>query len=173
MSIDEQQLMTGFNKRSIKGALRSQHFKIRGKLCDLVVGKEKDRDHSDISDASGEVVLLEECNDFTQLGEVELFNTPLEAITSRHKAHKFQLQNYEYDINTSASIFVYVIVSNFHAAGKHKLLMVIFRNKTLSPFRRRSPDERSIMSADGTVPTPPPPRWSTGIASTVLQVGYG
>ncbi|GIY85733.1 hypothetical protein CDAR_208421 [Caerostris darwini] len=42
-----------------------------------------------------------------------------------------------------------------------------------SVLEKWSPDERSTMSADGTVPTPPPPRWSTGVASTVLQVGYG
>ncbi|GIY34962.1 hypothetical protein CDAR_568031 [Caerostris darwini] len=62
----------------------SNNLQIHEKVRNLVVGKENDRHHSDITDASGEVVLLEECIcDFTQLGEVVLFKTPLEAITSR------------------------------------------------------------------------------------------
>ncbi|GIX87571.1 hypothetical protein CDAR_212061 [Caerostris darwini] len=102
-------------------------YKIHEKVCNLVVGKEKDRHHSDISDVSGEVVLLKEyIYDFTQLGEVVLFKTPLEAITLRHILKSSQ-------------------VSDALAVQKW------------------SPDERSIMSADGTVPMPPPPRWLSGL----------
>ncbi|GIY41707.1 hypothetical protein CDAR_428451 [Caerostris darwini] len=40
----------------------------------IVVGKEKGKHQSDISDASCEVLLLEECiYDFTQLGEVQFY----------------------------------------------------------------------------------------------------
>ncbi|GIX73420.1 hypothetical protein CDAR_379961 [Caerostris darwini] len=63
----------------------SNKLQIHEKVCNLVVVEENDRHHSDISEASGEVVLLEECvYDSTQLGEVLLFKTPLEEITSRH-----------------------------------------------------------------------------------------
>ncbi|GIY68540.1 hypothetical protein CDAR_494431 [Caerostris darwini] len=62
----------------------SNNLQIHEQVCNLIVGKENDRHHSDISDASGEVVLLEESNyDFTQLGEVVLFKTPLEATAFR------------------------------------------------------------------------------------------
>ncbi|GIY01801.1 hypothetical protein CDAR_257071 [Caerostris darwini] len=49
--------------------------------------------------------------------------------------------------------------STFNASEdwKPKLLLVIFPNKTLT-VQKWSPDERSIMSADSTVPMPPPPR---------------
>ncbi|GIY82163.1 hypothetical protein CEXT_525631 [Caerostris extrusa] len=46
----------------------SNNLQIHEKVCNLVVGKEKDKHQSDISDASCEVLLLEECiYDFTQL----------------------------------------------------------------------------------------------------------
>ncbi|GIY74176.1 hypothetical protein CDAR_166491 [Caerostris darwini] len=65
-------------------------------------------------------------------------------------------------------IFVHVILGLFHAAGKPKILLFIFPNKTLT-FQKRSPEERSIMSADGTVPIP---RWLTGVPRRYCKLRY-
>ncbi|GIY10619.1 hypothetical protein CDAR_92131 [Caerostris darwini] len=54
------------------------------------------------------------------------------------------------------------IFTNEVEKWKPQLLLVIFRNKSLT-FQKWSPDGHSAMSADGTVPIPPPPRWLTGV----------
>ncbi|GIY12887.1 hypothetical protein CDAR_533161 [Caerostris darwini] len=75
----------------------------------------------------------------------------------RHCNYFVKLLSYAYEIETS------VFVKGLLHPLETQIFIVYRSEQDAVTVQKWSPDERSIMSADGTVPKPPPPRWLSGV----------